>query len=304
MKFFYVSMLVIMFFGIVLVFSSDSNRTRFIILDSNGEQVSISQIADAAESADVIFFGEKHDSKIAHTLENELLHILGENYKELAIAMEMFEADNQDELDEYFAGEIDEKQFEQKVRLWDNYRTDYRPSIEFAREKEIPVIAANIPRRYASMVAKNGIVSWDNILSDEKKYLPRKYKFLDNDYKRKFIATMKDNPMMKSMGKDKIENIYDAQCVKDEKMAESIADFLKNHNGYKIISFNGSFHSDYKLGIVQKLLMRMPNLRIINISTVVVPYDIELKAENLKDELDIADFIIFVRESQKINDRK
>lgn len=291
--------IVLMVLWVGSVFGENSENIRFVILNSEGKEVSLSDVAKYCQTADVIFFGEKHDNAIAHKLEQKFLAIFSKNSKKLAIAMEMFEADNQDGLDKYLAGKIDEKQFEKEVRLWDNYKTDYRPIIEFAKSRKIPVLASNIPRRYASMVAKGGIAAWDSVSESERKYLPRKYHFLKDDYRKNFFATMTGNPMMKYMGEDKLENIYDAQCVKDEKMAESIADFLKSYEGYKIISFNGSFHSDYKLGIPQKLSMRMPKLKIANISTVVIPNDIELKAENLKGELSRADFVIFVGENTK-----
>ncbi len=70
------------------------------------------------------------------------------------MGMEMFEADDQIVLQEYGQGIIEEKHLLKEAKVWDNYKTDYRPLIEFAREKKLPVTATNIPRRYASLVYK------------------------------------------------------------------------------------------------------------------------------------------------------
>ena len=292
--------------GIAIALSSafaqaEEKPTDFVILDRDGKIATVDDIADyfINQGADVIFFGEKHDSRAAHCLELQLLKKIAARVPKLAVAMEMFEADNQDELDDYLAGKISEKQFKNSARLWPNYDTDYRPIIEFAKAKGIPVIAANIPRRYASMVARGGTKAWKSLPDSEKVYLPKKYTFLNDRYREEFLKTMQGNPMMKMMGKVNMDNLYHAQCVKDEKMAESVAEFLKSHPGYKVIFFNGSFHSDYKLGIAQKLKMRMPNIKIVNISTVPVPKDVKFDPEALKGELDRADFVIFTHESSE-----
>ncbi|RKZ34661.1 iron-regulated protein [bacterium] len=289
----YFIMIFTSFIGILI---SAEELPPYIILDKDGNKVGMENIIDIAEDGEVIFFGEKHNSSVSHYLEMEILKSLTEKVDSLAVAMEMFEADNQTALNKYLTGKIDEQEFKNSVRLWENYDTDYRPLIEFSRENNIPVIAANIPRRLASMVSRGGIESWDTLSENEKKFIPQKYKFLEDKYKELFLATMDNNPMMKQMGKVNINNLYYAQCVKDEKMAESVAEFLSEHPKYKIICYNGSFHSDYGLGIPQKLLFRMPNLQIITISTVIVPEDLELDAKNFVQELDRADFIIFSRQ--------
>ena len=55
----------------------------------------------------MVFFGELHDNPIAHWLELEVTKSIFDSAgKNLVIAAEMFEADNQLLLDEYFAGII------------------------------------------------------------------------------------------------------------------------------------------------------------------------------------------------------
>ncbi len=70
--------------------------------------------------------------------------------------MEMFERDVQIVLDEYLKNYISESHFISSSRAWGNYKTDYRPLVEFAKQNKIDVVAANAPRRYVNMVSRLG----------------------------------------------------------------------------------------------------------------------------------------------------
>lgn len=100
----------------------------------------------------MVFFGELHDNPVAHWLELEITKdIHTDKGKDLILAAEMFETDNQLIIDEYFSDIIKESSFEKEVRLWKNYQTDYKPLISFAKENGLRFVASNIPRRYASI---------------------------------------------------------------------------------------------------------------------------------------------------------
>jgi uncharacterized iron-regulated protein len=102
----------------------------------------------------VIFIGEEHESRVSHDAELTILKGLAKRESNLVLALEMFERDVQDILDAYLTRKISEKEFLEQSRPWPNYLEDYRPLIEFAKRKGMPVIAANIPRRAAAAVAK------------------------------------------------------------------------------------------------------------------------------------------------------
>ncbi|HOI88693.1 MAG TPA: ChaN family lipoprotein, partial [Lentimicrobium sp.] len=56
----------------------------------------------------------------------------------LILGAEMFEADNQLLLDEYLRSEYEADKFEAEAKLWKNYKTDYKPLVEFARKNDLP----------------------------------------------------------------------------------------------------------------------------------------------------------------------
>jgi hypothetical protein len=51
-------------------------------------------------------------------------------------------------MSEYLAGSIRERDLLRDARPWPNYINDYRPMVELARSRGLPVICANAPRRY------------------------------------------------------------------------------------------------------------------------------------------------------------
>src|SRR5450759_5518740 len=114
-------------------FSQD--KPAYKVCTGEGKKADFKDLVKDAKKADVVFFGELHDNPIAHWLELELTKSLfASKGKNLILAAEMFETDNQILIDEYFAGIIKETSFEAEFRKWSNYSTDYKPLLNFAKE--------------------------------------------------------------------------------------------------------------------------------------------------------------------------
>jgi uncharacterized iron-regulated protein len=132
--------------------------------------------AAAAADVDVIFVGERHGDVAMHRLQLALLEALLDGAilpeRDVVLSLEMFETDVQLVLDEYLAGLISEEHFLAAARPWPNYRRDYRPLVERAREAGIRVVAANAPRRYVNRVARLGREALDDLPDASAAYLP------------------------------------------------------------------------------------------------------------------------------------
>lgn len=246
------------------VFAQDSISNHYKIYDTRSRQyIAVDNIVADMASADVLFFGEQHDDSVGHYLENKILQSLYAAYgSKLALSLEMFETDNQLVLNEYLEGKIDEKRLAKDARLWNNYK-DYRPMVDFAKANAIPVIAANTPRRYVSMVSKGGMQPLMALSKEAKKLLPPlPYDTLSGRYREKFFEIMKGSP-----GGDN-PKVYYSQCLWDAGMSYSIYRFLKKNKGKKIFHCVGGFHTAEKLGTAAQLQMRNKKLRILNIATV------------------------------------
>src|SRR5262245_42548378 len=116
------------------------------IYRGDGTTATMDELLAASRTAEVTFVGEPHNDPVAHYLEEQFLRDTWD--RRLALSMEMFERDVQYVLDEYLADLITEPNLISNGRAWKNYKSDYSPLVEFAKEKKIPVIAANAPRRY------------------------------------------------------------------------------------------------------------------------------------------------------------
>jgi len=267
-----------------------SDKPAYALYDNEGKKVKYDKMIDNISKTDVVFFGELHDNPISHWLEYEVtadLHeVVGER---LVLGAEMFEADNQLLLDEYLSKAYEADKFEAEVKLWKNYKTDYKPLVEFARKNNLPFIATNVPRRYASIVSKKGLESLDSLPDESKRFiapLPIQYDPEVRSYKDMMQMTG-----MPGMGGKVNENFPKAQAIKDATMAHFI---LKNlEAGRVFIHYNGSFHSDNYSGIIHYLKRERPDIKVSTITTVLQADTDSLKAEYLNT----ADYIIVVPET-------
>jgi uncharacterized iron-regulated protein len=243
--------------------AQDSMSAHYKIYDSRTKQLtSIDKIVADIADADVLFFGEEHNDSAGHYLENKIFRALHAAYGEkIVLSLEMFETDGQLGLNEYLGGFIDETRFSRDVRLWNNYK-DYRPMIEYSKQNKIPVIAANPPRRYVTMVSRRGMKSLDSLSKDAKQFLPPlPYDTLTGRYREKFFDVMKGSPGGEN------PRVYHSQSLWDAGMSYSIYKFLKKNKGNKVFHCVGGFHTEEKLGTAAQLQIRNKKIKILNIAS-------------------------------------
>ncbi|PKQ70507.1 ChaN family lipoprotein [Raineya orbicola] len=252
----------ILFFSLFML-----TKPAYQLFDAKGKKVEYASLLAEAEKADIVFFGELHNNSICHWLQLQLLKDLhAKQAGKLVLGAEMFEADDQIVLDEYANGWIKENHFTKEAKMWDNYRTDYKPLLDFAIKQKIPFVATNVPRRYANIVSREGLESLNKLSADAKKWIaPLPIAF---DASLPAYAEMMKMASHGAMGggSSKPEYFAQAQAIKDATMAHFI---LQNWQKNKIfLHFNGSYHSDNFEGIVWYLKRQKPDLKILTISTV------------------------------------
>ena len=276
--------LMILSFFVFAAFKSD--KPAYLLFTKEGKTVKYSKMLDKIKDADVVLFGESHNNPISHWLELELSKDLYQLKKSnLVMAAEMFETDNQLIINEYFDNLISQSYFEDEVRLWPNYRTDYKPLVEFAKKNKIPFVASNIPRRYASLVNKKGFEGLEELSDEAKAYLPPLPVPYDPN-----LECYKSLLKMEGMPAHMSQNFPKAQAIKDATMAYSI---LKNWSpGKLVLHFNGSYHSDNFESIYWYLKKENPEIKIATITTVSQKDVKKLTKENTG----IADYTICVVE--------
>lgn len=243
--------------------SAQITAENYRVYDAKGNPSSVEKIIESLKDADVVFLGEQHDDTVTHYLQNEIFRQAFEKYnltRKVALSMEMFERDEQIVLDEYLKSLISENHFLLSSRPWNNYKTDYRPLVEFAKQNNLPVIAANAPRRYVNMVSRGGRDTLNQLSPTAKNWLaPLPYGEPSKTYGDKFKALMGVMPEA-SAGLDKI---LASQSLWDATMAYSIAEFLKRNKSALVVQLNGGFHSESRLGTVEHLLRYNPKARVL-----------------------------------------
>ena len=163
---------IILLISLLTGMSALAQNPAYKLFREDGRKVKYEKMLESASEADIVLFGEYHTNPISHWLQLELTtDLLERKGDNLMLGAEMFEADNQLILDEYLAGWITEAKFEEEARLWKNYMTDYKPLVELAKENELTFVATNIPRRYANMVFKKGVVSLDSLSEEARSYI-------------------------------------------------------------------------------------------------------------------------------------
>jgi uncharacterized iron-regulated protein len=268
---------------------------NYRVLDANGKPATLEQVLDAATASEVVFVGEIHNDATAHQLELQLLQgaftRLARNTqaraaRPLVLSMEMFERDVQLVLDEYLAGLIQEKHFRAASRPWNNYETDYRPLVEFAREHQLPVVAANAPERYVNRVGRLGRDSLKTLAPAALAQLaPLPYGQPSAAYAAKFGAAM-GGPQM---GGHTNPNLLDAQSLRDATMAYAIASELKRQPQALVLHVNGGFHSEGRLGVPEQLRAFRPQTRALVVTILPAPANEAFNAERYSG---LGDFVI------------
>jgi uncharacterized iron-regulated protein len=274
--------LTVMLTSLLAAANAQADPAPYALFDSKGKRTKYKKLAKAAKSADVILFGESHNSAIAHWLQNVLAQEL-RAAGPLSVGMEMFESDQQEALDRYLAGEIKSEQLDSVGEgLWNNFKTDYQPLVDWAGKNDVPVIATNVPRKYARLVFKDGFTGLESLSAEERKLLPT----LPVPYDASLPGYVRMLEMMP--GGHGGETFPMAQAIKDATMAHFIV--ARKQAGRAFLHLNGSYHSDDYEGIGWYLKQYAPELKVLTISTVEQEGVSVLETEYLEK----ADFIISV----------
>ena len=247
--------LIIFLFSIVL---NAQYKKPYQLFDKNGKKVAYTKLLKATLKTQVVLFGEYHNNSVAHWLQIELTKDIAQK-KTVVLGAEMIEADNQKQLNQYLKGEIDQKKLDSTTRLWPNYKTDYKPLVDFAKENKFDFIATNIPRKYASLVFKKGLEELQTLTDEEKLWMAP----LPIDFD---INLPGYQGMMAMQGAHAGDKMPKAQAIKDATMAYFINKNLIPNAVF--IHYNGTYHSDNFEGISWYLKKYNPILEIVTISCV------------------------------------
>ncbi len=252
-----------------------------------GDEIHSDDMAESLAKADVVLFGELHGTPLIHRLQQEITReLFAIRKQDLVLGTEMFEADDQLILDEYLSGLILHRHLVAEAKVWDGYDSDYRPLVDFAREQGLRFIATNIPRRYANLVAREGLGALERLPDEAKRFIapfPITVDLATPGYQEMLGMNMEQGMGMEP------GNFVAAQAVKDATMAHFILNNLPPDG--LMVHFNGDYHSKRYGGIYWYLQRADRDLTVLTIASV-AGESLEF-AEGCRD---LGDFVLIVPE--------
>lgn len=247
-----------------------------------GVQVSPEQMAAIATDARLIYVGETHDNPASHRIALQLLQALAERYpQQAALGMEMFTPEQQPVLDAWVAGHLSEKEFLKQSRWYQVWNFDfdyYRPLLELARAKRIPVIGLNASKELVRAVGSNSLTP------EQQQSLPQLD--LTDPYQRALSEAIFAGH---AAGPNGTAGFIRVQTLWDETMADNIARYLQSEAGADrhMLVVAGGNHIRHGFGIPRRVFRRLPLSYVL-----VASMEIEIpasKADRLMD-VEIPDF--------------
>ncbi len=238
----------------------------------------LERLVEALRDTRVVLVGERHDRYEHHLNQLAIIRGLYEQDPKLAIGLEFFQQPFQEYLDQFVAGEIDEREFLRRTEYFQRWRFDYRlyrPILEFARAQGLPVVALNVPGEVTAKVAREGLESLDE---EQQQWVPVEIERGNTAYEDRLRRVFEQHPSVDEGG---FERFLDAQLLWDEGMAERAARYLQDHPEQRMVILAGAGHLEYGDGIPDRLQRRLgdPQAVVIN---------------GLRDDLDpdLADYLL------------
>ena len=209
-------------------------------------EVSPEVMLDDLRQAQVIFVGEFHDHPGHHQAQLAIIDALDNDDRPLAIGLEMFRRDSQEDLDVWSEGKSSVADFMQAFNenwgMWPVYSEIFM----HARDEKLKLIGLNITRAITRKVARNGY----NSLSSEERLLLGNVQCEVNQAYGEYIRQA-----MGGHGGHGDQYLYfcEAQLLWDTVMARNLVDFLKENPDFRVVVLAGSGHA-WKFGIPRQLV--------------------------------------------------
>jgi uncharacterized iron-regulated protein len=264
--------------------------TSMLYNGADGSEAQLEETLAGWLDADLVAFGELHGNAVGAKTELQVLQLLAKGERPLALAMEFLERDTQPVVDAYLAGELEEMDFLKQARQSKAYPTSHRALIEFCKANQIPVIAANGPRKLVSGYRKSEGTYEEylaGLTEEERATLPEETEELDDDYKARFL---------KLMGPKRGPTYFRSQSLWDDSMAASMVDFRAEHPNHRILFIVGGFHVTRGEGTITKYAMRRGK---DDVRLIIMSMDNEKHLPFDEEEIGLGDLVLNVPQPKR-----
>ena len=221
-------------FGVLDVIQAHLDH-RIFDLQNRKEVLLGDAIADLKKNR-IVLVGEHHTNQNHHYAQLNVIQSLKEAGVQVAIGLEMFRSDSQQDLDRWVGGNIGEAEFQEIY--YDNWTypwSNYRMIFEYAKQEKIPMIGLNVPRDITRQVSREGF----NSLSEEQK---GKLADVSCRVDKEYMDYIKKAFGSHGHGNINFTYFCEAQLVWDSAMAIHTLEYLKKNPDAVVVLLAGAGH--------------------------------------------------------------
>jgi len=222
-----------------------------------------------------LFFSlsEKHNNPDHHHIQQKIIHSLIENGQRLTIGFEFFSMDNTPDMLNFIdSGKADhtkkiEKIIEANLRKklgWDTQSDQmwkyYYDLLSIAKKEKLQVAGIDLPDTLKKRITRKGIHG----ISPIEKELIFSTQFSNETYKDHMFSIFK--AVHCGMEHEKMQSrLYDTWLARNDKIALSITELYKHSKGPIVIIIGGG-HTEYSLGVVNRVAAIDKTIKQVNIA--------------------------------------
>lgn len=266
---------------------------RYLVSSPTQQPMGIPELAQQLKNIDVVFIGEYHGNPASHLLQAELQAALYRLRPQQVLSLEQFNFDTQMTVDAYLKGRIGEQELIDEAKAWDNYKASYRPLVEFAKQHQLAVVAANAPADWVRCVGRQGEGYLNKLTDIERQQLPIDPFYSTPEYQQKFLGVMHGGRSGDTAMASTMSRRFAAQLLRDNSMASRIVAAKTTYPNHQVIHLNGTFHSESHFGSVASVKRIAPQLKIAVISPIQIGLDQSIAAATT-DQLALGDYVYFI----------
>ncbi|HID28434.1 MAG TPA: hypothetical protein EYP19_00330 [Desulfobacterales bacterium] len=221
-------------------------HTPRILRVSDRSVVSLTEVLEDLAGVRLVCIGELHTAASHHRAQLAVIRALHNGGRKIAVGLEMFRAEEQEQLNRWTRREMPEQNFVPLYfRNWSLPWELYADIFLYCRDNAIPMIGLNVPGAVTRHVARKGFSS---LAEEQLKHLPPVSCDVDQVYQDFIRRALGDTH---KHGAD-FEYFCEAQLVWDTAMAWQALRFLKENPNHTLVILAGSGHA-WKRGIPEQI---------------------------------------------------
>ncbi|MCK4909487.1 MAG: ChaN family lipoprotein [Planctomycetes bacterium] len=223
------------------------------------EIIDFDTLTKRLKNTQAIYVGERHDNPAHHQLQLNILTALFKNNPDVAMGMEFLYRSNQLQLDDFTAQKMNFGKISPLIKKgFGSIYNQYKPLLQFCGQNKVKLVGLSAPPDIETKFAMKG---WEGLTEKEKKFIAKDID-IDNKSHKKYVLRLFQGMINQKIMKRNdamMQKFYVTQCVRDETMAESIANYLKENqrnSAAQIMIVAGGGHVEYKFNIPDRVVKR------------------------------------------------